>query len=907
MATERVFLIDGTALAYRSHFAFIRAPLFDPRGRNTSAVYGFTATLMKLLREEKPDRIAVAFDTPEPTFRHERYEKYKATREKMPDEMVDQLPLIRTVVEAFGIPFVEKPGFEADDVIGTLARQAAEAGHEVFLVTGDKDFMQLVDERVRVYDIMKPGQEEARILDPEGVVEVWGVKPTQIVDLLGLMGDTSDNVPGVPGIGKKTALKLLTDHGTLEATLEAAPGLKAKKQSENLVEFADQARLSRELVVIDTHVPLEVRLDDLVPGERDDATLTSLFSELAFHRFQEELGLGGAGGERLYHTVRTEQELETLLATLRDAETIVLDTETTDLDPMRADLVGLSFAVAPHEAWYVPCNAEPPVVAGDEGTPTSRILDRLRPVLAAPSARLAGQNIKYDLVVMRRAGLEVTAPAFDTMLASFTLDPGTRAHGLDALALRHFNLRKIPTTDLIGKGRDQISMADVPLEQIAEYACEDADVTCRLFELFAPRLAEEPDLEDLFGRVEMPLVPVLGDMEWNGVRIDEGRFREISERFGKRIGELEEEIHALAGEPFNISSPRQLGEVLFEKLKVQDDPAVALRRPRKTKTGWSTDQRVLEQIAAHPMAAKVLEFRSLVKLKGTYVDTLPKLVNPHTGRLHTSYNQTGAITGRLSSSDPNLQNIPVRTEEGREIRRAFVPREPGWKLLSADYSQIELRILAHLSGDETLISAFREGEDIHRRTASLVFGVEPEAVGREMRSRSKAINFGIIYGMGPQRLAADTKITMGEARKFIASYFESYPGVKAFQEACREQAREDGEVTTLLGRRRPIPEMSSSDRRLRAQAENVAINTPIQGTAADLIKKAMIRIAARIDGEGLRGRMILQVHDELVFDVPEEELEALTALVREEMEGALRLAVPVVADVGIGDNWLEAH
>jgi DNA polymerase-1 len=367
MATERVFLIDGTALAYRSHFAFIRAPLFDPRGRNTSAVYGFTATLMKLLREEKPDRIAVAFDTPEPTFRHERYEKYKATREKMPDEMVDQLPLIRTVVEAFGIPFVEKPGFEADDVIGTLARQAAEAGHEVFLVTGDKDFMQLVDERVRVYDIMKPGQEEARILDPEGVVEVWGVKPTQIVDLLGLMGDTSDNVPGVPGIGKKTALKLLTDHGTLEATLEAAPGLKAKKQSENLVEFADQARLSRELVVIDTHVPLEVRLDDLVPGERDDATLTSLFSELAFHRFQEELGLGGAGGERLYHTVRTEQELETLLATLRDAETIVLDTETTDLDPMRADLVGLSFAVAPHEAWYVPCNAEPPGRGGRRG------------------------------------------------------------------------------------------------------------------------------------------------------------------------------------------------------------------------------------------------------------------------------------------------------------------------------------------------------------------------------------------------------------------------------------------------------------------------------------------------------------------------------------------------------------
>jgi DNA polymerase I len=906
MTSERVFLIDGTAIAYRSHFAFIRSPLFDEQGRNTSAVYGFVATLIKLLREEKPDRIAIAFDSPEPTFRHERYKDYKATREKMPDELVDQLPLIRKVAEAMGIPFVRKPGFEADDIIGTLAREGEEAGHEVFLVSGDKDFMQLVGPRISVYDTTKPG-EAVRILDPSGVEEVWGVGPDRVVDFLGLMGDSSDNVPGVPGVGKKTALKLLLEHGTLEEVLAAAPDIKAKRLRENLIEFADQARLSRELVTIDCHVSLETSIDDLRFGERDDETLSKMFSEMAFHRFQEDLGLSGVSGKRIYRTVRNGSDLNELIEALEAAEVIAVDTETTSLDARQADLVGLSFSVEDEVAWYVPVNLDPPILSDGEGTPTQRVLDRLRPVLTAKASRLSGQNIKYDMVVLRRAGLDLTAPWFDTMVASFTLDPGTRAHNLDALALRHFRLRKIPTSDLIGKGKKQISMADVPVDVVGEYAAEDADVTYRLTRMFEPRLAEEESLSSLFHGVEMPLVPVLTDMEWQGVKIDVECFAAMSERFGIRIGELEAEIHEIAGEPFNIGSPKQLGEVLFEKLRVQDDPAIDLKRPRKTKTGWSTDQRTLEQIAAHPLAARILEYRSLSKLKGTYVDTLPLLVNPETGRIHTSYNQTGAITGRLSSSDPNLQNIPVRTPEGREIRQAFVPRKDGWKLLSADYSQIELRILAHLSGDERLIEAFASGEDIHSATAALIFGADPENVDRDMRSRAKAINFGIIYGMGPQRLAADTHISMIEARAFIGNYFENYPGVREFQAESKRRALEDGYVTTLLGRRRPIPEMGSSDRRLRVTAENMAINTPIQGTAADLIKIAMVKLHGRIAAEGLEGKMILQVHDELVFDVPEAEVETFTTLAREEMSQALELNVPIVVDVGVGDDWLAAH
>jgi len=892
---ERLFLLDGTALAYRSFYAFIRNPLFDSRGRNISAVYGFTMTLFRLLETEQPDHLGIAFDPPGPTFRHEQYAKYKATRQKMPEEMVDSLPGIREVVDAFRIPVFEVPGYEADDVLGTLARLASAEGVETWLVTGDKDLMQLVNQDVKIYNILKAGV-DLEVYGPEEVIAKFGVPPERVVDYLGLVGDTSDNIPGVPGIGPKTAEKLLREFGSMEELLERAAEVKAKRARENLVEYRDQAILSRDLALIRTDVPLDFDLDALRVGEREERKLVELFRGYGFNTFMMKLSPEEADEDvRDYRTVRTKEELDELVALLSTADRIVLDTETTSIDAMRADLVGLSFSVKAHEAFYVPVNLE---------LSEEYILSRLRPVLESPVIGKAGQNIKYDLKVLARAGVEVRGIFFDTMIASFLLDPGSRQHNLDAIALVHLNIRKIPTSAIIGKGKDEITMDQVLVETVSEYACEDADVTLRLLELFEQRLEEE-GFAALNQEVEVPLVAVLARMERAGVLLKAPILNRMSERMGVEIERLEREIQEIAGVEFNVNSPQKLGEVLFETMGLHQNRR---GKPKTTKTGqYATDVETLSRYADHAIIQRIFAYREFVKLKGTYVDSLPAMVNPETGRIHASYHQAVAITGRLSASDPNLQNIPIRTETGREIRTAFVAPE-GSVLLSADYSQIELRVLAHLSGDETLRKAFREGKDIHTETAARVFAINEEMVSSELRGRAKAINFGIIYGMGPQRLSRQTGISLNEAKEFIKAYFETYPGVQAFQEEQKRMGREEGYVQTLLGRKRNIKDdILSNNRGVQVNAENVAINTPIQGTAADLIKVAMIRIDKRLRREGLLAKMIIQVHDELVLEVPEAELAAVRRLVREEMEGALELKVPIVVDIGEGRNWLEAH
>jgi DNA polymerase-1 len=898
---ERLFLLDGTALAYRAFFAFIRNPLFDGKGRNISAVYGFTSTLFKLLETEKPEHVGVAFDPPGPTFRHERFAEYKATRQKMPDEMAESLPAIREIVAAFRIPIFELPGYEADDVLGTLSKRAEAAGVEVLLVTGDKDLTQLVTDRVRIYNVFTRGG-ETEVWGPAEVREKFGVPPSQVVDFLGLTGDTSDNIPGVPGIGAKTAVALLAEYGSMDALLERAGELKAKRAREGLQGNRERALLSRELARIRTDVPIPFDLGSVRVGKRDEEKLVALFREYQMNSFLPRLRPEAAPVERRYHTVRSEADLDALIALLRSVPRFVLDTETTGLDPLRADVVGLSFSVRGGAATYVPLNLDPPFL------PREAVLARLRPVLEDPAIGKAGQNIKYDLKVLGREGIEAGPVCFDTMVASFLLDPAHREHNLDALAMVHLNLRKIPTTDIIGKGKEEITMAEAPVSQVAEYACEDAEVTWRLMELFEPRLAAL-NLDRLNREVEVPLVEVLARIERTGVLLDVPVLTRMSATMAGEIVRLEEEIQRIAGVTFNVNSPPQLGAVLFENLKIHEGRTGRSRKAKTTSASgqYATDQETLSAYADHPIVKKIFEYREYVKLKGTYVDALPAMVNPETGRVHANYHQAVAITGRLSASDPNLQNIPIRTEVGREIRTAFIAPE-GSVLVSADYSQIELRVLAHLSGDETLCSAFREGKDIHTDTASRIFGVAPGLVTSELRGRAKAINFGIVYGMGPQRLSRQTGMSLSEAREFIEAYFRTYPRVRAFQEECRRQAREEGFVQTLLGRRRHMKdEINSSDGRVKANAENIAINTPIQGTAADLIKVAMIRIDARIRRERLRTRMIIQVHDELVLEVPEDERDAAKALVRTEMEGALTLAVPIAVGLGVGPTWLAAH
>ncbi|MDZ7331713.1 MAG: DNA polymerase I [candidate division KSB1 bacterium] len=905
MQRKKLFLIDGSALAYRSYFAFVKNPLINSRGENTSAIFGFLNSLLKIMDEHQPEYLAAVFDTPEPTFRHKIYPEYKATRQKMPDEMSEQLPRIRQVLEALRVPIIEVPGLEADDVMGSLATKAAQLGFETYLVTADKDFYQLVSPNIKVYDPGRAGK-ESEVLDEAGVVRKIGLPPSKIVDYLSLMGDSSDNVPGVEGIGPKTAFELLQQFDSLDQIYQNLDKIDRESLRNKLEQSRELAFLSRQLVTLNTQASLEIDFEKLRRSEPDRGRTFQLLKELEFNSLLDRFTVSEKTAEVNYMTITTQQQLEQLIEQLRSCSQFTFDLETTDVDPMKAEIVGLSFCWKEGEAYYIPTVSAKTEKSADlfsaekfKGMPLQSVLSQLAPIFQDEAIKKSGQNVKYDLLVLSRAGIEVRGVDFDTMIASYVVNPSLRQHNLDALALTYFNYQKIPTKDLIGAGKKQITMAEVPIEEVSRYACEDADYTQRLRLVLEPMLIKY-DLKKLFDEVEMPLVHVLMEMERAGVSLDVPLLEKMSRELSQRLDELIENIYQLAGQRFNINSTKQLADILFKKL--------GLPVKKKTKTGPSTDVDVLEELAKeHQLPRELLEYRQLSKLKSTYVDALPRLINPETGRVHTSYNQTVAATGRLSSSDPNLQNIPIRTEIGRKIREAFIPADDRHVILDADYSQIELRIMAHLSQDPMLIKAFQEGKDIHRETAALVFKVAPEEVTEEMRRRAKEVNFGIMYGMGAYGLASRLEIPQEEAEMFIINYFASYPKIQEFMMQTQEFARKNGYVTTLLNRRRYLPDIHSDNRRVREFAERNAINTPIQGTAADLIKVAMINIYRRMKAERLGAKMIMQVHDELVFEVPIDEVDQMKSLVREEMEGAIELSVPIKVDIGVGKNWLEAH
>lgn len=910
---KTLFLIDGSALMYRAHFAFLRNPLVNSRGEITSAIYGFLNTLMSLLEKEQPTHLAIVFDTKEPTFRHKSYPEYKATRQKMPEELVDQLGRLDQVLAATGLKILALPGWEADDVIGTLSKRADEQGYAVYMVTGDKDYQQLVTENVKLYN---PKPDGTLIWSPAEVEENFGVPPSQVIDVLALMGDTSDNVPGVAGVGPKTAVKLVREYGSVEKVLAAAPDMKPSKLRDALIEHADMARKSLELVTIDCDSPIEANIEDLTVKPIYNAEIERLLTELELFRVLDRLrgsapvavdsGMKSTT-KRDYKIVRTADEFKQLVAQWKKTKPLLsFDVETTSADPMQAELVGASYSVIEGEAYYIsmahfdakPTGKRQFVRFGEEAEGAlAAYLEIAADVLEDSAVPKAGQNIKYDALVYLSYGIVVASLSFDTMIAAYLLNPGSRTLGIDELTRDYLKLAKIPTSDLIGSGKNQGSMLDVDLEKIADYASEDADYALRLVHVLEPQLESQKKLLD---ELEMPLLPVLRDMEFTGVRLDTDLLAAMSGELDRDLVRLEKEAHAAAGEAFNLNSPKQLAAILFDKFK--------LPVQKKTKTGPSTDVDTLTALAPmHELPAKLLENRTLSKLKGTYVDALPQLVHPFTGRVHTTFSQTIAATGRLSSNNPNLQNIPIRTEVGRRIREAFIAGERGWKMFSADYGQIELRIMAHLSNDETLLAAFRSGGDIHRETAAKIYGIPLADVNSDMRRAAKTVNFGIIYGQTDFGLSEQLGIPRAEAKEFREQYFRLYPGVKQFMSETVAQCRETGYVETLMGRRRQITDINNSNRQVREFAERIAINTPVQGSAADMIKVAMIRIAKRLKQEKFAARMLLQVHDELVFESPESELLLLEQMVREEMSRALPLRVPIEVDVGYGVNWLAAH
>ncbi|QDU88640.1 DNA polymerase I [Pirellulimonas nuda] len=900
-----VYVVDCHSLIFQVFHAI--PEMTSPQGEPVSAVFGFTRDLLFLIEEKRPDALICVFDPPGGTFRDEIYDAYKAGRSSMPEDLSSQIPKIQQVIAALGAPVVTVPRFEADDVLATIARWCDEAGAECRLVTGDKDCRQLITDRVSVLNIRKNQEYDAAALAAD-----WGIRPDQVCDFQALVGDKVDNIPGVPSIGPKSAKELLDRFGNLAAVLDGAEQIKGAKRAKLLQHRAD-AELSRRLVELDRFVPLDPDWPAWKLGAPDAESLSELMREYGFR------GLGdrakqlaqGATGEPVaddwqaeYRTVTSLEELAELVARARRAGRVCVDTETTAKSPRHAELVGVALAWEPGEAYYVPVRGP----AGDAVLPLAGVVETLRPLLEDPTIGKIGQNLKYDLVVLRGVGLRVSGVEFDTMIASYLLGAGERNHGLDELSLRRLGHETIKITSLIGKGKDQKRMDEVPVAEVGPYAAEDADVPLRLLPILAQELAQN-DLVQLNDEVETPLVPVLADLEYEGVRVDADQLAALSERFALRLDELQGEIETLAGGPFNIASPKQLADVLFNQL--------GLPVQKRTKTGPSTDADVLEALARlHPLPELIVQHRQFSKLKGTYVDALPELIHPGTGRVHCSLNQVVAATGRLSASDPNLQNIPVRTEAGREIRAAFTAREPGWRLLAADYSQIELRVLAHYSEDRGLCEAFASDRDIHTLVASQVGGVSIDEVTDAMRRGAKAVNFGIIYGQSPFGLARSLGIPKDEAARFISDYFERYPGVLDFIETTLAACRRDGMVRTLLGRKRAIsgvrPRPRSAelfDRRATPPQltlpERTAVNTVIQGTAADLIKLAMLAVHRQIEENGLRSRMILQIHDELLFDAPEEEIDPLAALVREQMQGVAQLRVPLKVDIKTGKNWAE--
>ena len=927
----KLFLIDAYALIYRSYYAFLKNPRINSKGMNTSAIFGFINSLEDVLKRENPTHIAVAFDPKGPTFRHEAYELYKAQREESPVVIRQSVPIIKDIIEAYNIPILEVPRFEADDVIGTVSKQAEKEGFEVYMMTPDKDYGQLVSEHIFMYRPKFGGDYE--VMGVKEVLNKYSLTSVdQVIDLLGLMGDSSDNIPGCPGVGEKTAQKLLEEYGSIENLLENTDKLKGALQK-RVTENAEQIRFSKFLATIKTDVPIQFDAAKCVREKPNETRLTEIYTELEFRTFinkmtgeekksapapQKVVAKGPVQGNlfdlfateepsvpkystlanlkttlHVYKTVDTEEEMAKLGRFLADQDFFAFDTETDGIDPLTAGLVGMSFAVKENEAWYVPVPADK-----EEAT---KVVAHFSPALQNRKSQKIGQNIKFDIIVLRKYGVRVAGPLFDTMIAHYLLNPELR-HGMDYLAETYLKYKPVPISQLIGpKGKNQLCMRDVPLAQIAEYAAEDADVTLKLKNFFAPEL-KKAGIESLFFDIEMPLIYVLVEMEVTGVKLDTVALKQSSEELTAALNNLEKEIYELAGVKFNINSSKQVGEVLFEHLKIEE-------KAKKTKTGsYSTSEDILEKMRSkHPVVGKLLEYRGLKKLLSTYIDALPELINPETGKIHTSFNQTVTATGRLSSTNPNLQNIPIRDELGREIRKAFIPDNEDCTFFSADYSQIELRIMAHLSQDEHMIEAFRSGADIHSATAAKIYGIPVEEVTGDMRRKAKTANFGIIYGISIFGLAERLNIPRAESKELIEGYFKSYPGIRDYMDESIRIAKEKGYVETIFKRKRYLPDINSHNAIVRGYAERNAINAPIQGSAADIIKVAMVRIYNRFEEEGLKSKMILQVHDELNFNVCQDEQEKVRQIVLEEMENAIQLQVPLIADCGEGKNWLEAH
>jgi DNA polymerase-1 len=929
---KKLFLIDAMALIYRAYFAFSRNPRITSYGLNTSAIFGFANSLFDVLKNEKPTHIAVAFDSFAPTLRHIEYENYKAQREETPEDIVRSLPYIRRLIGGFGIPIVEKEGYEADDIIGTLAKKAEDRGFLTYMMTPDKDFGQLVSDRTLIY---RPGRmgAGAEILGVKEICSKYEIEhPSQVIEILGLWGDASDNIPGVPGIGEVIAKKLIGQYGNIENLLEHTGELKGKLK-ENIEAFREQALQSRQLATIILDSPVEFNEQELKVSDPDLAELKKLFDEIEFRTFaqrvfttyspeqpgkipekeipREPADLFSSMGETVtiasppegkqsidsvahwYQLTDTAEKRKELIRILSHASSFCFDTETTGLDPNNSQLVGLSFAVQPHEAWYVPV----PAIWED----AFEVLQEFKALFENPGIEKTGQNMKFDIAMLKWYGIEVRGKMFDTMLAHYLLQPDMR-HNMDLLSETYLNYTPVSIESLIGKkGKNQLSMQDVDIETVKEYAAEDADVTLRLKQVFEPMM-DQAGCRELFDQVEMPLVPVLAAMEAEGVKVDIRVLREYSGQLETEIRELERSIHQQAGTVFNIASPKQMGEILFEKLRIIDNPKLT-----QTKQYSTSEDVLIKLVYRHPIIQNILDYRSLTKLKSTYVDTLPGLVNPRTGRIHTSYNQAVAATGRLSSNNPNMQNIPIRTERGREIRKAFVPRNEDYILLAADYSQIELRIIAAVSGDEGMLEAFRNGMDIHAATAARVYGVDLDMVSKEMRRNAKTVNFGIIYGISAFGLSERLGIPRKESSEIIRQYFQQYPGIKDYMDRTIAFARENGYVETIMKRRRYLSDITSGNAVVRGFAERNAINAPIQGSAADMIKIAMINIQREFEMRKLRSRMILQVHDELVFDAARDELDEIRPLIEDRMRNAIQLHVPVEVEMNVGENWLDAH
>lgn len=919
MADRRLFLLDGHALVYRAHFAFIARPLINSKGINTSAINGFTRTLWDILKRDKPTHIAVAFDPAGPTFRHEQYEQYKANREEQPEDIKFALPIIKKIVEAFHIPIIMMDGYEADDVIGTIAKQAEAQGYEVYMVTPDKDYAQLVSEKIFMYKPSRQGN-GIEVLGLKEILENWQIeKPEQVIDLLGLQGDAVDNIPGIPGIGPKTAVKLIQEFGSIEEMLKNKDKIEGKNK-EKIETFAQQALLSKQLATINCQVPIQFDPHSFTLDPPNKTQLSEIFKELEFRTLAksilEEENPSSTQGTLFeteapaelvhkiadhhisntphqYFIVEGEQAMLDLAKKLEEARVFSFDTETTDIDPMLAEIIGVSFSTQAHEGYYLPIKSE-------------TVLDQFRAIfkeiLESPHTQKIAQNFKYDALIFKNLGIEVRGFVYDTMLIHYLLEPDLR-HNMDYLSETYLNYKPVSIKELIGgKGKNQLNMKDVSIEKVADYAAEDADITFRLHSYLAPRLKNE-GLEELYTKIEEPLTRVLIDMEYEGIRLNTQVLEEYALELEQNIQKREALIFEKAGIAFNIASPKQVGEILFDKLKIP-------YKWSKTKTGqYSTNEEKLSEIKSeHPVIEDILVHRGWTKLLSTYVEALPKMVNPKTGRIHTSFNQALAATGRLSSNNPNLQNIPIRTSEGAKVREAFIPRDDNHLLLSADYSQIELRLIAEISQDQAMLEAFIENKDVHKATASKVFGVPYEEVTKEQRYRAKTVNFSIIYGAGATNLSRQLDIKRAEATELIQQYFGQYTGIKNYMESTIAFAREKGFVTTLMGRKRFLRDINSKSSLEKSLAERMAINTPIQGSAADLIKLAMINIHQYIKEKGVATRMILQVHDELIFDVPQQELEAIRPVIKHLMESAMPgLKVPILVEMGEGRNWREAH